>query len=217
MRNVPDGLADCIESGAARLCHAWILERQDGTRLGFTDHDRDLVVEGVACRARSGWTAGAGETAVGMAAGAVSASGGLDDEALAEADMAAGLYDHAQVELWRVDWAEPDQGVRLWSGRLSRIRREGAAFVADLAGPLAALERVVGRTYGRQCDAVLGDARCGLGAEAIAGRPCDKRWRTCVDTFGNGLNFRGFAEIPGDDFILTRAAPGGRHDATSRR
>ena len=35
----------------ARLCRAWIVIRADGARLGFTDHDRDLVVDGVACRA----------------------------------------------------------------------------------------------------------------------------------------------------------------------
>jgi hypothetical protein len=53
--------------------------------MGFTDHDRDLEVEGVACRAASGWTGGAGDgEGVGLAAGALSASGGLDDAAITE-------------------------------------------------------------------------------------------------------------------------------------
>ncbi|WP_312205653.1 DUF2163 domain-containing protein, partial [Brevundimonas sp.] len=56
MRNVPDELAARIESGAATLCHVWLLRRADGRAMGFTDHDRDLEVEGVACRAASGWT-----------------------------------------------------------------------------------------------------------------------------------------------------------------
>ena len=47
MRAIPAELADRLESGAASLCHAWILTRADGVVLGFTDHDRDLVVEGV--------------------------------------------------------------------------------------------------------------------------------------------------------------------------
>ena len=46
---------------------------------------------------------------------------------------------------------------------------QGGAFVADLEGPMAQLDRVVGRTYGRDCDAVLGDARCGLSEGEIAG------------------------------------------------
>ena len=189
MRNIPEEMVARIESGAATLCHVWRLERADGVVMGFTDHDRDLVVDGAVCRAASGWTAGAGESAVGLAAGSVSAAGALDDDAISEADVAAGLFDAATVELWRVDWARPDLRVRLWAGTLAKIRREGGGFVAELEGPLAKLERVVGRTYGRMCDARLGDQRCGV-AET-AGRVCDKRWETCVGTFANGGTFAG--------------------------
>jgi hypothetical protein len=208
-------MAARIESGAATLCHVWRLERADGAVMGFTDHDRDLAVDGVVCRAASGWTAGAAESAVGLAAGSVSAAGALDDEAISEADVAAGLFDAATVELWRVDWARPDLRVRLWSGALAKIWREGGGFVAELEGPLAKLERVVGRTYGRMCDARLGDRRCGV-ADA-AGRVCDKRWETCVGTFANGVNFCGFPDVPGDDFLTAWPAGSAWNDGESRR
>ena len=217
MRDIPNELAARIESGAAMLCHAWVLRRADGEAMGFTDHDRDLTVEGVVCRAGSGWTAGAGEGAVGLAAGGLSASGGLDDEAITEGDIAAGLYDGARIELWRVDWTQVDLRVRLWAGTLARIRRENGAFVADLDGPMALLERVVGRTYGRTCDAVLGDGRCGLSAATIGGRNCDKRRTTCTERFGNGVNFQGFPDIPGDDFLTARPVESARNDGGSRR
>jgi hypothetical protein len=215
MRNVPNEMAARIESGAARLCHVWTVRRADGAVTGFTDHDRDLTLDGVVCRAGSGWTAGAAESGLGLAAGATSASGVLDDAAITEPDLAAGRFDGAAVELWRVDWSEPGLRVRLWAGSLARIRREDGAFVADLEGPLAKLERVVGRTYARMCDARLGDERCGV-ADA-AGRACDKRWETCVGTFGNGVNFRGFPDVPGDDFLTAYPAGSARNDGGSRR
>jgi hypothetical protein len=215
MRIVPEEMAVRVESGAATLCHVWRLERTDGAVMGFTDHDRDLVVDGVVCRAGSGWTAGAGESGVGLSAGSVSAAGALDDEAIGEGNVAAGLYDAAAVELWRVDWERPELRVRLWAGTLGRIRREGGAFVAELEGPLAKLERVVGRTYGRMCDARLGDDRCGVAVEP--GAVCDKRWATCVGVFGNGVNFRGFPDVPGDDFLTAWPAGGARNDGGSRR
>ncbi|MBU1346623.1 MAG: DUF2163 domain-containing protein [Alphaproteobacteria bacterium] len=214
MRDIPSELAARIESGAATLCHAWIVTRADGTRLGFTDHDRDLTVEGTECRAASGWTHGAAEGGAGLAAGGLAIGGALDDERITETDVLAGLWDAAGVALWRVDWRRPDLKVLMARGRLARIRREGQGFVADLEGPLAVLERVVGRTYGRSCDAVLGDARCGIDAD---GRVCDKRWETCVATFDNGINFRGFPDIPGDDFLTAHPATGGQHDGGSRR
>jgi len=217
MRTIPTELAARLESGAATLCHVWVLRRADGVALGFTDHDRDLTVDGVICRAASGWQAGAAGSAVGLGAGSASVAGGLDDAAIRDADVEAGLYDGASVDLWRVDWERPDLRVPLWTATLARIRREGAGFTAELAGTLAKLERVVGRTYGRDCDAVLGDARCGVDLAAFPGAACDKRWATCVGTFANGDNFQGFPDIPGDDFLIAAPAEGGRHDGGSRR
>lgn len=216
MRDIPQEMAARIESGAATLCHVWLLTRLDGHRMGFTDHDRDLVVDGVGCLAASGWTAGAAETGVGGACGMASAAGGLDADAIRETDIEAGLYDGAEVELWRVDWRRPDLRVRLHKARLARLRREGEAFVAELEGPLAALERVVGRTCGRDCDAVLGDSRCRVDLDAFPGATCDRRWTTCTQVFGNGVNFQGFPDIPGEDFLTARPVAG-RNDGGSRR
>ena len=199
------------------MCHAWVLRRADGTELGFTDHDRDLVVDGIQCRAASGWTAGVADSAVGLRAGSAAVAGGLDDAAITDEDIGAGLYDGASVALWRVDWDRPDLKVRLWTATLTCIRREGAGFTAELEGPLARLERVVGRTYGRECDAVFGDGRCRIDLEAFPGAVCDKRWATCVGTFSNGDNFQGFPDIPGDDFLTAAPVEGGRNDGGSRR
>lgn len=216
MRMVPDDLVARLESGAATLCHAWLMTRVDGVVTGYTDHDRDLEIEGVPCRAGRGWTGGAAESAVGLAAGSAAIGGVLDDDGITEADLVAGLYDGAEVTLWRVDWSRPELKVRLWMARLVRLQREGAQFLATLEGPMAALEKVVGRTYGRDCDARFGDARCGVNLANYPGQSCDKRWRTCTGSFDNGHNFRGFPDIPGDDFLLAAPMPGGRHDGRSR-
>ncbi len=217
MRSIPAELAASIESGAATLCHAWVLRRTDGVVAGFTDHDRDLEVGGVPCRASSGWTGGAAESGIGLAPGAAAIAGVLDDDGITEADLDLGLFDHAEITLWRVDWRRPDLKVRLWVARLARVRREGGGFVAELEGPLAALERVAGRTYGRDCDAQLGDSRCRVDLAGHPGATCDKRWTTCRATFGNGGNFQGFPDLPGDDFLTAVPVQGGRNDGGSRR
>ncbi len=137
MRDIPEEMAARIESGAATLCHVWIVEQADGERLGFTDHDRDLSVDGVICRAASGWSQGASEAAVGLSAGSLAVGGVLDDERIVEAEVAAGLWDRATVAVWRVGWRRPDLRVVLGRGALGRIRREGEAFTAEIEGPLA--------------------------------------------------------------------------------
>ncbi len=208
MRALPEGL------DAARLCWAWIVTRADGTKLGFTDHDRDLVVDGVTCRAGGGWSPGASEAATGYAPGQAAALGVLDDVGITEADLDAGLYDGAKVAALRVDWSAPGRLARLWTASIAAVTREGHAFKATLAGPLADLERLAGRTFTRLCDARLGDARCGI--VPPAGAACDKRWATCVGTFGNGVNFRGFPTAPGEDFLTLYPVEGERNDGGRR-
>ncbi|WP_029907638.1 DUF2163 domain-containing protein [Caulobacter sp. UNC358MFTsu5.1] len=216
MRAVPSDLAARLEGGAASLCHAWILTRADGATLGFTDHDRDLVVDGVTCRAASGWTAGASDAAAGFAPGQAAAVGGFDDAALTEADLLAGLYDGARVDCRVVDWSAPALSVSLWSARVAAAKAEGGAFTLSLEGPLAALDRVAGRTFGRSCDAAFGDARCGVDVSAFPGASCDKRWTTCRGVFGNGPNFRGFPTAPGEDFLTLYPNEGERNDGGRR-
>jgi hypothetical protein len=218
MRTIPSTLATRIESGAAELCHVWLLTRTDEVRLGFTDHDRELTVDGVVCSAASGWTAGAADQTLGFTAGAAAAAGALDSEAITEADIVAGLYDGCEVECRRVDWSDPTLSVTIWTGRIARLKREGGAFTAEVEGPLAVLDRTAGRTYGRLCDANLGDERCtAAGSHPDFGLGCDKRFGTCRDRFDNTLNFRGFPTIPGDDYLTAYPAEGERHDGSSRR
>lgn len=216
MRALTPAMAAAADAEAATLCTCWILARADGVRLGFTDHDLPLEVEGVACEAASGWTAGAADAELGWTPGQASAAGALSSDALAEADIAAGRYDGARVETWRVDWSDPAARVRLRRETVRRLVRSGAGFTAELEGPLAALRRVVGRAYDRSCDAQLGDARCR--ATPAPGAACDKSFATCRDVFANAVNFQGFPDVPGDDFLAVYAGNvTGPADGGSRR
>ncbi len=219
MRPIPEALAARLASGTARLCHVWLLKRRDGLRLGFTDHDEPLTMDGVACGPSSAWSAGASGGELSTQPGSGVATGALDDDAVRAGDLDAGLFDGAEVELRRVDWERPELWLTLSVGRVARVSRTGERFEAEIEGPLAALDRVAGRTYGRRCDAALGDTRCRVDVDdpEFAGAECDKRFATCREVFRNTGNFRGFPDIPGEDFLMLTPAEGGRHDGGSRR
>ncbi len=220
MRTLPPGLAATLSpGGAGRLATCWILARRDGARLGFTDHDQPLTLNDVACTAATGMTAGAAEAELGAKPGTAALQGVLNCGAIREADIAAGLYDRCAVEAWRLDWGAPSQAMLLWRGTIARITRDGNGYVAEVEGPLAALQYVCGRTYQRSCDAVLGDARCqvNLALPAYAGQVCDKSWRTCLNAFSNLINFQGFPDIPGDDFLTVYGTDSPSNTGGSRR
>jgi uncharacterized phage protein (TIGR02218 family) len=46
---------------------------------------------------------------------------------------------------------------------------------------------------------------------------CDKRLETCRTKFNNILNFRGFPDVPGEDWLVAVPREGGAHDGSSRR
>ncbi len=161
MRTLPPGLQARLDTGCTTLATAWIVRRRDGVVLGFTDHDADLVVDGVPCRAASGFDASAAAEKLGFATATAEVAGALVDDAIAEADLRAGRYDGAAVEVHGVDWERPDLAVHLATLTLGAVTREGKAFRAELRSRAAALDVERGRLYTPRCAADLGDARCG--------------------------------------------------------
>ena len=165
MRDIPDEMAARIESGVARLCHVWRLERTDGTALGFTDHDRALTFDGTDFEPESGFAASEIRAGSDLAVDAQDATGVLTSDRITETDILDGRWDNAAVELWRVNWADTSQRVLLRRGAVGQIRRGRMAFVAEVRSLAHVLGQTVGRTFQAGCDARLGDARCGIDLE----------------------------------------------------
>lgn len=169
MKHLSEDLQAHLDSGATTLCHGWTLTRTDGTRFGFTDHDRDLVIGGLLHEAAAGFTASAVESSSGLAVDNLDILGALMSDRLSEDALTAGLYDDAEVEIWRVNWADADQRVLLRKGNLGEVTRGATGFSAELRGLAHRLNQPVGRLFQYACDADLGDARCGVALAAVSG------------------------------------------------
>jgi len=153
MRDIGPALAARLEAGATTLCRCWTLRRADGAVLGFTDHDRDIPLNGTLHAARTGLEAAEASAELGFAVSGGDVSGALTSLGLTEADIAGGLYDGASVETWLVDWSEPSARLLLDVARIGEVRRAGTAFVAELRGLMDELDVERGRTYRATCDA----------------------------------------------------------------
>jgi uncharacterized phage protein (TIGR02218 family) len=160
VRTIPSALQAKLNSGVTTLARCWIITRRDGVARGFTDHDADLTVAGTLCHAGTGLTASEATARLGLQIDGSEIAGALADDSLAEADLAAGRYDAAGIEVRLVDWSEPSLNVLLAKGVLGEVRREGAAFSAELRSLAHRLNEESGRLYTATCSADLGDARC---------------------------------------------------------
>ena len=209
MRIIEQEFAERLASGAATTCLCWRITRADGFVLAVTEHDRALEVGGILYQSGAALEGASFAQSADLRPGHAAAGGALSHEAITEADLAAGKWDGARVDVIRTDWQRPDLFVTVWSGWLSDVTRGEAGFEAQLVSRKAEFERPLGRVYARQCDAVLGDERCGVNVDAFPGLACDHRFATCSDVFGNAQNFRGFPHLPGADFVLLGPAASG--------
>jgi uncharacterized phage protein (TIGR02218 family) len=162
MKKLLPALQAHLDSGTTTLSWCWRLTRRDGSRLGFTDHDRDLIFDGTTFEAAAGFTASEIKDSVGLSVDNLSVESALSSTHLSDHDLAAGLYDDAKIEIWRVNWAEPAQRVLMRAGALGEVRRSGLAFSAEIRGLAHQLQQPQGRLYQYTCDATLGDSRCGV-------------------------------------------------------
>jgi uncharacterized phage protein (TIGR02218 family) len=160
VKTLPAEMQTHLDSGTTTLCWCWKITRADSAVQGFTDHDVDVSFDGVTYEAASGFTASEVQSLLGLAIDNLTLMGALSSATINESDLAAGLYDNASIEIWRVNWATPAQRVLMRKGNLGQVERGKTAFQAEMRGLAHILNQPVGRAYGYSCDADLGDARC---------------------------------------------------------
>ena len=196
MRAIDPDLQARLDGGATRLCRCWVVRRRDGSALGFTDHDRDITLDAVVCRASSGMDASALQSATGLSVDNAQAVGALSSAGLREEDIRAGRYDGAEIRQWLVDWERPELRVLMFRGSLGEIRRSDGVFEVELRGLAEALNAPVGRSVLRSCDRALGDAKCGFDAS----QPGFSGEGTVQGVAGNVITAAGLGGIAGGWF-----------------
>ena len=178
MKSISPGLAAHLAGAALTLATCWKVTRGDGTVLGFTAHDRDIVLDlgdgdgAVTYMAATGFTRTSIESAAGLAADNLDVEGILDSSAITAADLRAGRYDFAEVKVFEVNTADPAQGVlKLRRGHVGEVRAEGSLFVAELRGLIERYGQEIGELYSASCRADLGDGRCKVRLDPPAWQP----------------------------------------------
>lgn len=160
MKTLPFALASHLAGRVTTLATCWIVVRRDGERIGFTDHDGPLEVDGIACHPQDGLSASAMTGGPALATGGGEIAGTLAGPALADQDLEAGLWDHAEIQVFMVNWQSPGDHHLLARATIGEVTRSGVGFRAELRGMAHKLEARRGRVFSRICDADLGDARC---------------------------------------------------------
>ena len=162
MRNIPLALQAHLDSGTTTLCYCWKLTLRSGQIIGFTDHDDAVVFDSVNFEAQTGFSASEIHSTLGFAVDNLEASGALKSAQLDEARLNAGDYDHAAIEIWRVNRQDVTQRILQRKGHLGEVSYGQGHFKAEVRGLAHLMNQPKGRLFQFGCDAILGDARCGV-------------------------------------------------------
>lgn len=160
MKILNSAFAEHLSLEATTVCRCWVMELKDGSRIGFTDHDCDLIVDGTTCEREAGVEASGVEEQLGLSVDSSEIAGALQSGRITEQDIRAGKYDNAKVTTYIVNWADPAQFALDRVMLVGEILQEDGVYRVELRGISSLLDQTKGRQFIRRCQAELGDGRC---------------------------------------------------------
>lgn len=163
MKTASTNLRTHIEGECLTLAHCWKLTRRDSTVMGFTNHDKDLVVDGITYEAATGFMPTSVDSQASLAVDNLDVEGMLSTGNITEQDILAGKYDFAEVVVFVVNYEDISQGsIALRRGWLGEIELRNKQFVAEVRGLTQRLSQHIGELYSPMCRAKFGDSACGI-------------------------------------------------------
>lgn len=168
MRTVPAAITAARQSSSSRLCKIWRVERVDGVVLRFTEHDRDLVVEGETFVSTASFDPSSIKVNANLSVSDMDVQGAFDSAYIDAADLLAGRYNGASFWVAEVLWDDTAAGKDIIKfGWLGNIRESGGRFIAELLGPERILRGNILDTYTASCRVPLGSPKCGVDLETF--------------------------------------------------
>lgn len=182
------------EDRLATRAFFWRIERRDGVTLGFTSHDRDLMLDGVRLRAAPGIRPAALRLTGEIAGDDAQMDGAITHDAISAADLEAGRFDGAAVTIGSIDWQSGEAQAHYW-GTIGQTEAVADGFSAQLHSAKAALEADPVPRTSPGCRARF----CGPGCNLSPARFTVERQVAAIDTGANAVGFAGLASA---DFVF---------------
>lgn len=161
MKATPSALKTHMAGGVTTLATLWRITLTDGTIRRFTDHDAGITYGGATYTSAAGYEASDVETSSAMSVSNMELRGFILSPHVTEDEILSGLWDHALVEIFRVNYADLTMGdEKLFKGRLGEITKGRQVYRAELRSMTQQLQRNIGELTSISCRYDLGDTRC---------------------------------------------------------
>ncbi len=161
MKTISAAQQSDLDSVLSTEATCWKITRTDGVIFTFTEHDKDLTVSGLVYAAKGGYTGSAIVQGTTLSVDNMDLEGLIQAAGITSEDVHEGLYNYAEVEVFLVNYTDPDGGkVILRRGLLGELTLRGDVHVTEIRGLAQFLTRVFIELVMPDCSAELYDARC---------------------------------------------------------
>lgn len=162
-RLLPPGMQGYLSGGACTDCLCWRVDAPFVTTQGFTDHNRDVIFDGITYQSITSFSASAIEDQAGFAVSNLELLGGQAEDSINDDDVRAGRYDGATIRIYLVNWANPTMRIVLRKGSLGQVTSGDLSFRAELRGLGQRFQQYIGTLSAQKCRARENFGGTGIG------------------------------------------------------
>lgn len=170
MKSTSAALLAHLASTAQTTAECARFELRDGSMRRFTNHDSDLIIEGWTGDdavlngtyiALAGFLRSDIATQAALNVDNLEINGPQISPSLVEEDITAGRWNHAQIRLFLVNWADLTMGRHyLRVGTIGEVTFEDGKFKAEFRGLMQRYTSTLVELTTPSCRATFGDGRC---------------------------------------------------------
>jgi uncharacterized phage protein (TIGR02218 family) len=168
MKNLSTATTNHLTGEVTNLATCWKITRSDNVIQGFTNHDRNIGIDGITYKAATGFTASAFAQDNTLAVRNLDLESVLSDDGISEADLAGGKYDYARVDVFLVRWDDPPstlalnppEHILMVRGIMGEVSMSDRRYKAEVRSHAQLLQQRISTVTTKECRAVFGDGKC---------------------------------------------------------
>jgi len=162
MRSTPVALLNHLASDATKMAMLVKIMRKDGYLLTLTDHDEDIPYGGDTYKSDYAADLSTLSMTDQLNVNTLDTKGFLDALGISEVEVVSGLWDFAEVRVYRIAWINPLWGVeKRHRGWIGQISTGDIDYIAEIRSLTQKLQSSIIELVSDKCSADVFDDVCG--------------------------------------------------------
>ncbi|QXK92102.1 DUF2163 domain-containing protein [Neoehrlichia mikurensis] len=142
------------------IAYCWKIILKNNSIIGFTNHDKDLIINNITYHAKSGTQIHPINFNI-ISEGQTKIESVINSDLIDVSDIIHGKYDSSHVEIFIINYENISQGIlTLFTGIIHKITLNNDKFIAELKGLSNILSHNITNVFSPQCRAQFCDNQC---------------------------------------------------------